>query len=110
MNMHIHQKPLLLRVLLGALEGGIDILVTTVTTKWQPDTRINNLGVSDRRIEIPEQVGIWCKLIPSQHSHNIVKQLRAAMALGLMWTNSQPKKFMIEERNLLGGRPNPTIK
>jgi hypothetical protein len=33
MNMHIHQKPLLLRVLLGVLEAGIDILVTTVTTK-----------------------------------------------------------------------------
>jgi hypothetical protein len=32
-NMHIHQKPLLLRVLLGALEGGIDVLLTVVTMK-----------------------------------------------------------------------------
>jgi hypothetical protein len=33
LNMHIHQKPLLLRVLLRALEGGIDILLTAVTVK-----------------------------------------------------------------------------
>jgi hypothetical protein len=33
LNMHIHQEPLLLRVLLGTLEGGIDILLTTVTAK-----------------------------------------------------------------------------
>jgi hypothetical protein len=32
-NMHIHQKPLFLRVLSGALEGGIDVLLTVVTTK-----------------------------------------------------------------------------
>jgi hypothetical protein len=32
-NMHIHQKPLLLRVLLGALEGDIDVLLTAVMTK-----------------------------------------------------------------------------
>jgi hypothetical protein len=32
LNMHIHQKPLLLRVLPGALEGGIDILLTAATT------------------------------------------------------------------------------
>jgi hypothetical protein len=33
LNMHIHQKPLLLRVLPGALEGGIDILLTAVMVK-----------------------------------------------------------------------------
>jgi hypothetical protein len=33
LNMHIHQKPLLLRFLLGTLEGGIDIFLTAVTTK-----------------------------------------------------------------------------
>jgi hypothetical protein len=32
-NMHIHQKPLLLRVLLGALECGINVLLTVMTTK-----------------------------------------------------------------------------
>jgi hypothetical protein len=57
--MQIHKNPLLLRVLPGALEGGIDVLLTAVETKWQPDPRINNLGVSDPRIEIAEQAGIW---------------------------------------------------
>jgi hypothetical protein len=33
LSIHIHQKSLLLRVLLGALECGIDILLTTVTAK-----------------------------------------------------------------------------
>jgi hypothetical protein len=33
LNMHIHQKPLLLRFLLGTLESGIDIFLTVVTTK-----------------------------------------------------------------------------
>jgi hypothetical protein len=32
-NMHIDQKPLLLRVLPGALEGGIDVLLTAVVMK-----------------------------------------------------------------------------
>jgi hypothetical protein len=58
LNMHIHRKPLLLRVLLGALEGGINILLTTMMTKCQPDPRINDLGVSVQRVEIPEQAGI----------------------------------------------------
>jgi hypothetical protein len=33
LNMHIYHKPLLLRVHSGALEGGIGILFTAVTTK-----------------------------------------------------------------------------
>jgi hypothetical protein len=67
--MHIHQKWLLLRVLPGAFEGGIDVLLTAVMMKWQPDPGINNLGISDRRIEIPEQAGIWCdpQLAFTQH-------------------------------------------
>jgi hypothetical protein len=32
-NMYIHQNPLLLRVLPGALEGGNDVLLTAVTMK-----------------------------------------------------------------------------
>jgi hypothetical protein len=32
-DMHIHQKSLLLRVLEGALEGGIDVLLTAVMMK-----------------------------------------------------------------------------
>jgi hypothetical protein len=32
-SMHIRQKPLLLRVLSGAIEGGIDILLTAVMMK-----------------------------------------------------------------------------
>jgi hypothetical protein len=32
-NMHIHQKLLFMRVLPGALEGGIDVLLTVVTMK-----------------------------------------------------------------------------
>jgi hypothetical protein len=33
LNMHIHQEPLLLTVLPGTLEGGIDILLITVMVK-----------------------------------------------------------------------------
>jgi hypothetical protein len=33
LNMHIHQEPLLLRVLPGTLVGDIDILLTAVMTK-----------------------------------------------------------------------------
>jgi hypothetical protein len=33
LNMHIYQKPLLLKVFLGALKGGIDILLTAVMAK-----------------------------------------------------------------------------
>jgi hypothetical protein len=33
LNMYIHQEPLLLRILPGALEGGFDILLTVMTAK-----------------------------------------------------------------------------
>jgi hypothetical protein len=33
LNMHIHQEPLLLRVLPGTFEGGLDILMTAMTAK-----------------------------------------------------------------------------
>jgi hypothetical protein len=49
-------------------------------------------------------------MIPSQHSHNIVKQMRVAMAFGLKCTSSHPRKFMIATRNLLGGSPNPATR
>jgi hypothetical protein len=53
----------------GTLEGGIEILLTTVMVKRQPDPRVNNLGVSDCRIKIPEQAGIGCNPQPAFTQH-----------------------------------------
>jgi hypothetical protein len=48
--------------------------------------------------------------IPSQHSHSIVNLLSVVMALGLKCIKEQPKKFMMETKNLLGGSPNPAVR
>jgi hypothetical protein len=49
-------------------------------------------------------------VIPNQHSHIIVKQLRARMAFRLKCTILHPRKFMIATRNMLGGSPNPATR
>jgi hypothetical protein len=40
----------------------------------------------------------------------MAKLLSAAMALGLKSIKEQPRKFMMETKNLLGGSPNPIDK
>jgi hypothetical protein len=48
----------LLSPLPAALEGGFDIFISALTPQRKPDPTKDGLGVSGRRIVIPEQAGI----------------------------------------------------
>jgi hypothetical protein len=48
--------------------------------------------------------------MPSEHSHNMKKQLSAELTFEFRWTSSHQMWFKIETRNLLGGRPSPHIR
>jgi hypothetical protein len=51
---HIYQDPFLLSPLLAAFEGGFDIFIPALTPQRKADPTKNDLGVSGRRIVIPE--------------------------------------------------------
>jgi hypothetical protein len=56
--MHIHKNPLLLGTLLAALEGGLDVFIPAVASQGKADPAKNCLGVSGRRIIVPEKASI----------------------------------------------------
>jgi hypothetical protein len=56
--MHIHKNPLLLGTLPAALEGGLDVFILTVTSQGKVDPAEDCLGVSGRRIIVPEKASI----------------------------------------------------
>jgi hypothetical protein len=56
--MHIHKNPLLLGTLLAALEGGLDVFIPTIASQEKADPIKNCLGVSGRRIIVPEKASI----------------------------------------------------
>jgi hypothetical protein len=43
----------------AAFEGGFNIFTPALTSQRKVDPTIDGLGVSGRRIVIPEQAGIW---------------------------------------------------
>jgi hypothetical protein len=56
--MHINQDLLLLSPLPTVFEGGFDVFISALTPQRKPDPTKDGLGVSGRRIVIPEQAGI----------------------------------------------------
>jgi hypothetical protein len=56
--MHIHKNPLLLGTLPTTLEGGINVFIPAVASQGKADPAKNCLGVSGRRIIVPEKASI----------------------------------------------------
>jgi hypothetical protein len=56
--MHIYKNPLLLGILPAALEGGLDVFITAVALQGKVDPAEDCLGVSHRRIIVPEKASI----------------------------------------------------
>jgi hypothetical protein len=67
--MHIHKNPLLPGTLPAALEGGLDVFILAVASQGKVDPTENCLGVSSRRIIVPEKASIWrdSQLALTQH-------------------------------------------
>jgi hypothetical protein len=56
--MHIYKNPLLLGTFSTALEGGLDVFIPAVTSQGKADPAEDCLGVSGRRIIVPEKASI----------------------------------------------------
>jgi hypothetical protein len=56
--MYIHKNPLLLGTLPAALEGCLDVFIPTVTSQGKADRTEDCLGVSGKRIIVPEKASI----------------------------------------------------
>jgi hypothetical protein len=67
--MHIHKNPFLLGTLLVALEGGLDVFIPAVASRGKADPAKNCLGVSGRRIIVPEKASIWRDSQPALAQH-----------------------------------------
>jgi hypothetical protein len=57
--MHIHKNPLPLDTLPAALEVVLDVFIPAVMSQGKADPAEDFLGVSGRRIIVPENASIW---------------------------------------------------
>jgi hypothetical protein len=57
--MHIYKNPLLLGTSPVALEGGLHVFIPAVASQRKVDPAEDCLGVSGRRIIVPEKASIW---------------------------------------------------
>jgi hypothetical protein len=56
--MHIYKNPLLLGAFPAALEGSLDVSILVVASQRKADPTEDYLGVSGRRIIVPEKASI----------------------------------------------------
>jgi hypothetical protein len=67
--MHIYKNPLLLGTLPAALEGGLDVFIPAVASQGKVDPVEDYLGVSARRIIVPEKASIRRDSQPALAQH-----------------------------------------
>jgi hypothetical protein len=67
--MHIYKNPLLLGTLPAVLEGGLDVFIPVVASQGKADPVEDYLGVSARRIIVPEKASIWRDSQPALTQH-----------------------------------------
>jgi hypothetical protein len=67
--MHIYKNPLLLGAFPATLEGGLDISVPAVASQRKANSAKDCLGVSGRRIIVPEKASIQRDSQPALAQH-----------------------------------------
>jgi hypothetical protein len=67
--MHIYKNPLLLCIFPASLEGGLDVSIRAVVSQRKADPAEDCLGVSGRRIIVPEKTSIWRDFQPALAQH-----------------------------------------
>jgi hypothetical protein len=67
--MHVHKDPLLLGTLLTALEGRFDVFIPAFASQGKADPVEDYLGVSGRRVVVPEKTGIRRDSQPALTQH-----------------------------------------
>jgi hypothetical protein len=107
-RVNFNKEPPLRGVCPSALEGGVQVFFLTVAMQRHPNSEENLLVILGWTIK--HQNRLVSGVITSQHSHNMAKQLSIVMAFKFRRTNSHLRKFRIDTRNLLQGRPSPAIR
>jgi hypothetical protein len=67
--MHVHKNPPLLGTLPVALEGSIDVFIPAFASQGKADPTEDCLGVSSRRVVVPEKSGIQRDSQPALIQH-----------------------------------------
>jgi hypothetical protein len=67
--MHVHNDPLLLGTIPAALEGSLDIFLLAFASQGKADPAEDCLGVSGRRVVVPEKAGIQRDSQPALAQH-----------------------------------------
>jgi hypothetical protein len=67
--MYVHKNPPLLGTLLVALEGSLDVFIPALTSQGKADPTEDCLGVSGRRVVVPEKTGIRRDSQPALTQH-----------------------------------------
>jgi hypothetical protein len=67
--MYIYKNPLLLGAFPAALESGLDVSIPAVASQRKADPTKDCLGVSDRRIIVPEKASIRRDSQPALAQH-----------------------------------------
>jgi hypothetical protein len=73
---HVYQDPPLLGSFPATLKGSQNIFVMVMATQREPDSVINNFGISCGRIIIPKQTGVWHDSKPALAEHHKGAQCR----------------------------------
>jgi hypothetical protein len=69
MVMHVHKNPPLLDTLPSALEGSLDVFFPALASQGKADPAEDCLGVSSRRVVVPERAGIRRNSQPALTQH-----------------------------------------
>jgi hypothetical protein len=67
--MHIHKNSILLGTLPATIEGGLDVFIPAVASQGKTDPAKNCLGVTGRRIIVPEKTSIRRDSHPALAQH-----------------------------------------
>jgi hypothetical protein len=69
LGVHVRQDSLLLGTLLAALEGSLDVFIPVIALQGKANPTEDRLGVSGRRVVIPEKAGIRWDSQPALTQH-----------------------------------------
>jgi hypothetical protein len=67
--MYVHKNPPLLGTLLATLEGSLNVFIPALTSQGKADPAEDCLGVSGRRVVVPEKAGIRRDSQPALTQH-----------------------------------------
>jgi hypothetical protein len=89
LDVHVHQDPPLLGTLPTALEDRFDVFIPMITSQGKADPTEDHLGVSGRRVIVPEKAGFQWDSQPALAQHYEVAKCRNNVGVEMNQRTSQ---------------------